>query len=102
MWLKDLRCKQVVKEAWKHGQMVGLEWVLQECLERCKADLCAWNAIEFGHVGRNIIELQTKLEWLEMQPGSKEIMEELRHTRIELNYWLDREDDMWRQRSRIN
>ena len=48
------------------------------------------------------MELQTKLEWLEVQPGSKEIMEELRHTRIELNYWLDREDDMWRQRSRIN
>ena len=30
------------------------------------------------------------------------IMEALRHTQIELNYWLDREDDMWRQRSRIN
>ena len=29
-------------------------------------------------------------------------MEALRHTRIELNCWLDREDDMWRQRSRIN
>ena len=29
-------------------------------------------------------------------------MEALRHTQIELNYWLDREDDMWRQRSRIN
>ena len=30
------------------------------------------------------------------------IMEALRRTQIELNYWLDREDDMWRQRSRIN
>ena len=29
-------------------------------------------------------------------------MEALRHTRIELNCWLDREDDMWWQRSRIN
>ena len=48
------------------------------------------------------MELQTKLEWLELQPISKEIVEALRHTRIELNCWLDREDDMWRQRSRIN
>ena len=68
--------------------MVGSEWVLQECLEQCKADLCAWNAIEFGHVGRNIMELQTKLEWLEVQPGSKEIMEALRHTRTV--GWIER------------
>ena len=68
--------------------MVGLEWVLQECLERCKADLCAWNATKFGHVGRNIMELQTKLEWLEVQPGSKEIMEALRHTRTV--GWIER------------
>ena len=48
------------------------------------------------------MELQTKLEWLELQPISKEIADALRHTRIELNCWLDREDDMWRQRSRID
>ncbi|XP_075660268.1 uncharacterized protein LOC142630139 [Castanea sativa] len=48
------------------------------------------------------MELQTKLEWLELQPTSKEVVEALRHTRIELNCWLDIEDDMWRQRLRIN
>ena len=26
----------------------------------------------------------------------------LRNTRIELNCWMDKEDDMWRQRSRIS
>ena len=102
MWLKDSRCEMVVKDAWECGQLVGSDWVLQECLERCKIDLSAWNVSEFGHVGRTIVELQTQLEWLELQPVSKEIVEALRHTRIELNCWLDREDDMWRQRSKIN
>ena len=37
-----------------------------------------------------------------IEPVSKELVEALRHTRIELNCWLDREDDMWRQRSMIN
>ena len=102
MWLKDSRCEKVVNDAWECGQLVGSDWILQECLEWCKADLSAWNDAEFGHVGRNIVDLQTKLEWLELQPISKEIADALRHTRIELNCWLDREDDMWRQRSRID
>ena len=53
-------------------------------------------------MGSIIRELHTKLEWLEMQPTSTEVVEALRHTRIELNCWLDREDDMWRQRSQID
>ena len=71
-------------------------------MERCKANLSAWNDSEFGHMGRNTMELQTKLEWLELQLVSNEILEVLRHTQIELNCWLDRENDMWRQRSMIN
>ena len=71
-------------------------------MEQCKANLSAWNDSEFGHVGRNTMELQTKLEWLELQLVSNEILEVLRHTQIELNCWLDRENDMWRQRSMIN
>ena len=66
MWLKDSRCEKVVKDAWECGQLVGSDWVLQECLEWCKTDLSAWNDYEFGHVGRTIVELQTKLEWSEL------------------------------------
>ncbi|XP_075654781.1 uncharacterized protein LOC142624945 [Castanea sativa] len=102
MWLKDLRCERVVKGAWVSGQVIESDWVLQSCLERCKVELSTWNATEFGHVGKQIKELQEKLEWLELQLLSKEVVEALRHTRIELNCWLDREDDMWRQWSRIN
>ena len=80
MWLKDSRCEKVVNDARECGQLVGSDWILQECLEWCKADLLAQNEAEFGHVGRNIMELQTKLEWLELQPISKEIVDALRHT----------------------
>ena len=80
MWLKDLRCEQVVKDAWESGQMVGSDWVLQDYLDRCKANLTTWNTTEFSHVGRKIVELQTKLEWLKLQLVSKEVVEALRHT----------------------
>ena len=57
MWLKDLRCEKVVKDAWESGQLIESNWALYNCLERCKVDLSTWNAMEFGHVGRTIMEL---------------------------------------------
>ena len=49
-----------------------------------------------------MVELQKKLEWLELQPSTLDMIRSLRNTRIELNCWMDKEDDMWRQRSRIS
>ena len=62
----------------------------------------AWNKSDFGHVGRKISEFQGKLEWLEHQSTSPTIISATRETRIELNCWLDKETDMWYQRSRLN
>lgn len=61
-----------------------------------------WNNEEFGHVGRKIAELQNKLEWLELQPPSSDMTMAMRSTRTDLNYWLEKEDEMWHQRSRLN
>ena len=67
---------------------------LGNCLEKCRASLEAWNKIEFGHVGRKVAELQKRLEWIELQPSSPKINNELMRTRADLNCWLDKEDDM--------
>lgn len=53
-------------------------------------------------MGKKVAELQKKVEWLELQPLSTETNKVLRSTRFELNSWLDKEDVMWRQRSRLN
>ena len=70
MWLKGSRCKEIVKIAWEEGVLSRLDWVLGTCLERCRSSLDAWNKSEFGHVGKTIAALQTKLKWLELQPSS--------------------------------
>ena len=75
---------------------------LESCLEKCRSSLEAWNKIVFGHVGRKVAELQKRLEWLELQPSSMEINKDMKRTRSDLNIWLEKEDDIWRQRSRIN
>lgn len=102
MWLKDSRCEEVVHEAWDEGKLMGTEFTLKNFLDRCRVKLDAWNKLEFDHVSRMIAELQKKLEWLEKQPFSLELSTSLKTTRIELNCWLEKEDEMWRQRSRIN
>ncbi|XP_075652642.1 uncharacterized protein LOC142623107 [Castanea sativa] len=70
IWLKDNRCEENVKTAWEDGVLSGSNWVLGTCFEHCKSSLDAWNKLEFGHVGKTIAALQTKLEWLELQPSS--------------------------------
>ena len=37
-----------------------------------------------------------------MQVGTPENIVSLRETQIELNCWLDKQDSMWYQRSRLN
>ena len=102
MRLKDSRCEDIVKVAWEEGLQTGTCGFLRSCLEQCKHDLDACNKEEFGHVGRKIAELQRRLEWLELQPASPNMISDMRTTRADLNYWLEKEDEMWRQRSRLN
>ena len=102
MWLKDARCEEIVKEAWEEGELVGSEWPISKCLERCKVELMRWNKEEFGNVGMKVAELQARLAFLETQPTTSNQIHELRKTRIELNRWLDKEAEMWRQRARKN
>ena len=49
-----------------------------------------------------LLSSKKRLEWIELQPSSPEINNELMHTRAKLNCWLDKEDDMWQQQSRLN
>lgn len=53
-------------------------------------------------MGKKISQLQKHLEWLELQQTSRETIHDIRETRVQLNCWLDKEDAMWKQRSRLN
>ena len=94
--------RRLLKLQGKRGCIRGADGVLKSCLEHCRHDLDAWNKEEFGHVGRKISKLQQKLEWLELQPSSSGMAREMRSMRTDLNCWLEKEDEMWRQRSRLN
>ena len=102
IWLKESSCEEMVRSAWEEGVIASSGWELNSCLKICRDRLEAWNKDVFGHVGRNISDLQRRLEWLESQPSNPELIQALKFTRAELNCWLEKEDTMWRQRARLN
>ena len=102
MWLRDQRCEEVVQKAWKEGKLTSTGSMLESCSEKCRTKLEAWNKMELGHVGRKVAEMQKWLEWIELQPPSPKINQELKSTRVKLNCWLEKDDDIWQQRSRLN
>ena len=53
-------------------------------------------------MGKIIADLQKHLEWLERQPMSLVNIRSMKATQVNLNYWLEKEDAMWLQRSRIS
>ncbi|KAL0001682.1 hypothetical protein SO802_015463 [Lithocarpus litseifolius] len=101
MWLKDPKCDDIVKNAWEEGSMSVGSFPISRCMALCRNRLEVWNKREFGHVGLKINELQKRLEWLELQAASPDTISAMRETRVDLNFWLDRESAMWLQRSRV-
>ena len=102
MWLKDERCKDIVTEAWGEGLCLASYFPILSCMESCRNKLEVWNMTDYGHVGKKIASLQKRLEWLELQATSPDVIRDLKETRVELNCWLDKEDAMWKQRARLN
>lgn len=75
----------MVEEAWERGQNRGSHWPLEDCLEECQTLLMSRNKQTFGHVGKQIAELQKKLQVLENMKGNGTDLETIHATKLELN-----------------
>ena len=95
MWLRDERCSEVVNDARERGRNMGTNWPLLYCLEECRTSLIEWNKHSFGHVGKQITELQKKLQMLGNWRGSESVLEDIYTMKMELNRWLNVEEEMW-------
>ena len=64
--------------------------------------LRSWNIHTFGHVGKQVVDLQRKLQMLETIKANGTDLEAIHAMKVELNRWLGIEEKMWHQRSRNN
>lgn len=85
MWLKDPKCEQIVTKAWMEGAGSDSPFRILLCIDSCRTRLTAWNQTDFGHVRKQISQLQKHLGSLKLQPTLREIINDLRETRVQLN-----------------
>ena len=72
-------------EAWGEGLCLASDFSILSCMESCQNKLEVWNMTKYGHAGKKIVSLQKRLEWLELQATSLDVIRDLRETRVELN-----------------
>ena len=92
----------MVEAAWERGQHSLSRWTLESYLEECQRSLQSWNKHTFGNVGKQIFDLQNKIQGLESMNCNGIDLDSLHALKMELNKWLGIEEEMWHQRSRNN
>ncbi|WOK93591.1 hypothetical protein Cni_G02291 [Canna indica] len=102
MWLRDDRCLHAWKE---RGEAVELKDEASGGPTRASAlsvfSLGAWNRHSFGNVQHKIKQCQTKIDELSRKGISGELENEERNLMRDWNELLEREETLWRQRSRV-
>ncbi|GLT96557.1 hypothetical protein SLE2022_141700 [Rubroshorea leprosula] len=100
MWLRDNICQKVVQASWKSIEGTGDWGCLLHKMRVCSNDLLQWNRVQFGHVQTHLKQCIKKFERLNHHQDPALAAREERRVLNELEEWLEREEIMWRQRSR--
>ncbi|XP_075640265.1 uncharacterized protein LOC142612017 [Castanea sativa] len=100
MWLVDKGCREVVKGVWQ-ASVDGVEdtKVLRK-LAMCGKELTRWSQKCFGNIRKELAKKRKELAWVERLALQGSCATHLITIQKELNSLMDKEERMWRQRSR--
>jgi hypothetical protein len=102
IWTSDSGCEATVQaewDKWSDGTAMFQVW---NKLKNCKKGLGKWSRLHFGNVTRQLVEKRHQLQEAEVnaiQGGGLDILKKLKS---EINFLLEKEERMWRQRSRTS
>lgn len=101
MWLTHPGCEEVVIMAWdsvSNGDTLSL---LMDKIKACAVALTRWNKEHFGIVQRQVRQYERRFQELREQVDDHVAREEEKKMLLESGIVLDREEILWRQKSRI-
>ena len=99
MWLQDLACKEVVELAWNGISTTNENHTIQAKVKNCQDQLQWWNKNVFGHIDKQLKDRQEKLQQLESLNTLHEYAKDIQCLQKEIYELMDKENDMWHQRS---
>ncbi|GLT29959.1 hypothetical protein SLA2020_047870 [Shorea laevis] len=100
MWLWDASCQEIIRNSWLSVNGAG-DWLsLLQKVKACSIGLESWNSQHFGSVERRLEQCSQSLEALSHCPDPETACHEEKRILTEMEEWLEREEVMWRQRSR--
>ncbi|KAK2975640.1 hypothetical protein RJ640_021085 [Escallonia rubra] len=103
MWVRRSDCAKVIEEAWNAG--IQYEDPSQKVIKRvseCRVGLIKWNRRVIGNVQQKIKELEDKINTVQRGVITAETKVYVDDLKGELESILQMEDDLWRQRSRVD
>ncbi|KAG2666985.1 hypothetical protein I3760_15G091300 [Carya illinoinensis] len=101
MWVGEKECSSIIERAWcqRNGSHI-LDQIMGRIF-RCATELGRWNKVSFGLVQKNLATAKRRLQCLEENDSGSNFLEEHKQACLEVQKWLERDELMWKQRSRV-
>lgn len=100
MWLRDPGCEELVKNEWSCRGDLNAGETITTCIKECSKSLDDWNRCSFGKVRKEIKELEKRIKVLGRYKDRGRNRQMLKQAKDRLHELKEREEIMWRQRSR--
>jgi hypothetical protein len=100
IWTSDVGCEATIQEAWDKNRDGTSMFQVVNKLKDCKKGLGKWSRRHFGNVTRQLFEKRQQLKEAEVSALQGGSMDRLKSLKYEVNFLLEKEERMWRQKSR--
>ncbi|XP_042942763.1 uncharacterized protein LOC122276942 [Carya illinoinensis] len=101
MWVGEKECSSIIERVWcQRNGPISLDQIMGR-ISSCATELGRWNKASFGHVQKNLASAKRRLQCLEENDSRSHLLEEHKQACLEVQKWLERDELIWKQRSRV-
>ncbi|KAG6645864.1 hypothetical protein CIPAW_08G152900 [Carya illinoinensis] len=100
MWVGEQHCEDIIKSTWRIAEW-GLNMLaVMNKIKECGGLLDSWNKHCFSNVQKKLHLARQNMEMLNISDLVGELKADHERAREEVQKWLERDEVMWRQRSK--
>ncbi len=101
-WVREKGCEDQIREAWSSQVRGTAMYRVSQKIKQCRILLLNWNRSQVRVTPRLIEDKKKRLYQMECLPNGSYDSEAVNRLRREVNILQEKEEIMWRQRSRIS